>query len=72
MGNRIAVDTAHNGRVLKIEEILSDGSKVYSIRLTQDSSEERHFDTVEIDCINEDAADKLLTLLGEESDYIIP
>jgi len=59
-----SVDVAQDGAVELLEETLSDGSNAFSIRIFQD----RNFRL--IDCINEESANELFTLLGDQNKFL--
>jgi hypothetical protein len=62
------IDECQEGKVLLIEETLSDGSLVYEIRIYSDSDFGSSYTT--INCINQESADELFTTIGYESAYI--
>lgn len=66
MGTSSSIIACCNGMAVRLaEEILTDGSKVYSVIICSGEV------ATEIDCINREAAETLFTLLGNESDYFI-
>jgi hypothetical protein len=53
-----------DGSVELLEETLSDGSKAFSIKINHDLTFKI------IDCINEESAKELFTLLGDQNKYL--
>lgn len=71
--NTNQVDQAQDGNIVLIEETLSDNSKAYEIRIyaDPDTYPEDCLAYQTIQCINQDAANDLFTMLANQSDYFI-